>query len=343
MKILTKRNIEKYSKGIIKKTLKLKDDECSIQDAEEVTEQTYVNYIFRIKAFKPTVFYIRQSRDHVKAKPEHKVDPKRISFEVRVLNLLNSIKPGVVPEVITFDRRNNSILLADIRGDKPLLVYELISGNAHPETGTYFGEVIATYHKNTIDIDHKKVRGSEKKNRDAVNFHMGMRLDPAIKLFKKETNALLAVSKKALKCLVMGDLASKNIIVHGDKIRFLDLERAFKGDPAFDLAFLFCHYLIEIKPEKIEDSIQFIKKFMESYMNVMSNVMNYQQLKLFENRVLRFLGITILYRLFGFYLVVHVKRNKNAWTKIAQKMLKDTRSTDLVGALKRYVSKRDIS
>ena len=302
-----------------------KNKKFKILTTEVINEQTYVNYIFKVKLEvdnKPLVIYLRQTRDHVKTKPERKLDPTRIRFEAKILKLLNSIQSGVVPELLYLDEENNVAFLSDIKRSGKLLVNELIKGNPHIETGEYFGKVIANFHKATTGIDHKSVHGDQDKNESAIKFHLGMRLEPALKMFPVETKELLHDSQIAKKCLVLGDLASKNIFVDKDKIRFLDLERAFVGDPAFDVAFLFCHYLIEITPEALSKSIEFIRIFLISYFKNLGTTYTKTEKQILENRIIRFLGVTILYRLFGFYLVVNLERNKEDWKKIAEKLLK---------------------
>ena len=325
-------NLPIYISGILTKQLGYSEADISDLQITEITEQTYVNYIFKIEFStngKKTTYYLRQTRDHVRTRPDIKLDPARIEFEVKILRLLNSIQPGVVPEVIYFDETNNSVILTDIRNNNPLLVDELLNGNPHPETADYFGKVIATYHTKTINIDHSQVHGSEVTNDAAVKFHLGMRLEPALKEFPELTDKLITISNQSIKCLVLGDLASKNIVVDSSKIRFMDLERAFVGDPAFDLAFLFCHYLIEIKPDAVDQSLLFIPQFMESYLSVIKKFLPEQELALLQNRILRFLGVTILYRFFGLYLVVNVERDTNKWHEVAHQLLQDTTSCNV--------------
>ena len=50
--------------------------DCKIISFEEITEETYVNYIFRAEittAAKKLTFYLRQTRDHVKTRPDLKI------------------------------------------------------------------------------------------------------------------------------------------------------------------------------------------------------------------------------------------------------------------------------
>lgn len=322
MTILTTKNVKKYVNG---RRRDLPFTFQRIVTVEEITEETYVNWIFRI-AFKtvtgPLVVYLRQSRDFVKKKPEYKLPAERIAYEEKILGTIQKLVPGVVPEIIHFDSKNNVLWLSDIKQDCPLLVKELIKGRPHPETAAYFAKIIATIHGKTFGIKHAAVRGSAALNRAAVDFHLGMRLAPALKMFPVETKKFLAESRRAPTCLVMGDLASKNIFVDGSKIRFLDLERSFIGDPAFDLAFLFCHYLLEVPPRAFAQSLLFIKKFVAVYLQTIRHYIPSSEFTKLHKRISKFVGITILYRIYGFYLVVGISPDKERWTKIAKSLIK---------------------
>lgn len=336
---LNNKNSRKYVESVLSKMSEFEGQTLQLVKVVEVTEQTYVNYIFRatLSDGKDKFdIYLRQSRDHIKAAPDKKADASRISYEIKILNMIKEIIPDLVPTVLHLDKNNNVAILSDIKRGCPLLVSELVEGRTHPESGKFFGETLATLHGETYGIANRKVRGSQKKNKDAVDFHLGMRLNPAIKMMPSRVEALLEESSKVRHCLVLGDLASKNIFVDDGKVRFLDLERSFVGDPAFDLAFLFCHYLIEVKPEKIAESLKFIDEFMKAYRKTALSYLSRKQVNRLENRVTRYLGITILYRLFGFYMVVNVERKKNEWTEVAKRLIRETKDTNLPKILNKY-------
>ncbi|MSU74955.1 MAG: aminoglycoside phosphotransferase family protein [Candidatus Magasanikbacteria bacterium] len=326
MVILTSKNVKKY---VNSRQSDLPFTYKGISQIEEITEETYVNWIFRVvfkTATGPLVVYLRQSRNFVKKKPEYKLPAERIAYEEKILGTLQQLVPGVVPEVIYFDATNNVLWLADIKQGCPLLVKELVAGRVHPEAAAYFGKIVATIHGKTFGIKHSVVRGSASLNKAAVDFHLGMRLAPAIKMFPSEAKKFLAESQKASTCLVLGDLASKNIFVDGDKVRFLDLERSFIGDPAFDSAFLFCHFLLEVPPRSLSQSIKFVKQFVVSYLRTIGKYIPKSKANQLEKRISKFLGITILYRLFGFYLVVGISPDKDRWTELAKRLLAGTLS-----------------
>jgi Phosphotransferase enzyme family len=307
-----------------------------VVDVREVTEHTYVCWIFvaRIQdGDGEQTLYLRQTRAHVKAKPEFRMDPSRIGVEVRILNLLAEMIPEVTPGVLFHDASNNVAVLSDVKREGLVLVEELVAGRSHPDSGEYFGEQVGLVHVKTLNIEHRLVRGSAGANRDAVEFHLGMRMQPALTRFPDPTQRLLADSQSSVSCLVLGDLGSKNIFVDRGLIRFVDLERAFVGDPAFDPAFLFSHYLVEVPSSAVGSAVAFVRNFMRAYRRAWHGVAPSYDLDGLENRVIRFLGATILYRIYGFYLAVEVQVDRNVWEDIGLHLLNDTSSTSVESAL----------
>lgn len=295
-----------------------------IVSTNEITEETYVNWIFRI-VFKidggEKIVYLRQSRDFVKSKPEFKLLANRIAFENKMLALVATIVTDVVPEVLYFDKENNVLWLSDIKRGCPLLVTELIAGRPHVETATFFGKTIAAIHGATLGITNDAVRGNPEANQSAIDFHLGMRLKPALKMFPLETQVLLEESKRALHCLVLGDLASKNIFVDGKQIRFLDLERAFVGDGAFDVGFLFAHYLLEVPSNILSESIKTTISFWKAYQDALIQKISTDELKKMESRVAKFTGLSLLYRLHGSGSAPSGKPDVKFWTNKAKQLL----------------------
>ncbi len=331
-------NVRSYVEGTILPVLYPGD---KVIDVRSVTEQTYVNWIFAADIRDPQTstartIYLRQSRDYVKGKPEIRMDGARIRYETRILRKLSEWIPGVTPTVLHLDVENNVAVLSDIKRGAPLLVSELRAGRANPDSGSFFGTTVATVHGKSLGIDHSEVRGTAEANAASVDFDLGMRLKPSLddtRPYRAATEMLLQDSAHSQQCLVLGDLNSKNVFIDGDQVRFLDLERSFVGDGAFDVAFLFCHYLVEIQEEALREALRFITRFMAAYSERMSAFLTPRELAQLQNRIVRFLGVTILYRIYGFYMVVDVGEDKLLWEQRAASLLNDRCSTSVAQAL----------
>ncbi|MEH3138776.1 MAG: hypothetical protein PGN37_01090 [Mycobacterium kyogaense] len=311
--------------------------DSTVADISEITEHTYVNWIYRVelrsRIEQNQVVYLRQSRDRVKTRPDIPVDPKRVGFEVQILELIGSIIADTVPAVLFYDDANNISVLTDVRQGAPLLVNELLAGRTHQASGKDFGRKMGTIHGATLGISDVRVRGDKKSNDEAIAFHLGMRLGPAREAFPSETTNLIADGQHGICTLVCGDFASKNIFVDNDTIRFLDLERSWRGDPAFDPAFLFSHFLLEVPPVNVDDALAFIEEFMKSYNSILADYVTKEALAELQNRIVRYVGVCILYRIDGLYLVVDAKEDKDVWRDRAAALIRDTEISSVKEAI----------
>lgn len=302
--IISQENIQKYTK---KKILPSLPYSAKFLSAEEVKRHTYVNNIWQItlssKKKGKHNLYLRQALDHIKADPVVKVPPQRIFYEFAVLKRLSEeifsdFEYEVVPKVHLLDKENFIVVLSDVRKGSPILVDELGEGRTHSEGGDNLGKVLATLHSRTWGI--KTFELDKAGNEKQLQRHFFNRLEQAEKLFPELTQRLIKESSRATTTFVAGDFASKNIFIHPNgTISFVDLERSFVGDPAFDIGFLLGHYQIEVlqKPELKENYEALKSTFRGSYVKHLHQPRNEVE-KIFD-RGDRFIGTTILYRLYG--------------------------------------------
>lgn len=275
--------------------------------AEEVKRHTYVNNIWRVtlasKDRGEHDIYLRQALDHIKVEPEAKVSPQRIFYEHAVLQRLSSeifcdFDYEVVPQVYFLDKKNFILILSDVRKGSPILVDELFSDRVHPEIGENLGKVLATMHRKTWGIGAFEL--DKKGNEKQLQRHFYNRLEQAKDLFPELTQKLVKESNQATKTFVAGDFASKNIFVHSNgTISFVDLERSFVGDPAFDIGFLLGHYQLEVlQKNELKENYAILKNHFDAsyakHLHQPEGVVN----EIFS-RGKKFIGTTILYRLYG--------------------------------------------
>lgn len=308
-------------------------------NSREITEHSFVNWVFAMQVQAPDAvaetIYVRQSRDYVKKYEDMARSMDRVDTEARVLTYLNSIVPGAVPEVINFDRLNFILVLTDIKRGGSHLAEELAEGRVHTETGAGFGRTIGRIQVATFGKSVSELLGEDLPPRSKLGMasYLGSRTKIAQQLFPDQTKKILEDSEAAPRTLVLGDLASKNIFVEGTDQRFLDLERVATGDPAYDLAYLFCHYLIEVPTSALNDSLQYITNFMQTYTEELSKVLNPQELGQLQNRVIRLLGMSIIHRTQGTHFVSYDGSDKDLWQRQAGQMMSNTESTSVIDAI----------
>ena len=165
--------------------------------------------------------------------------------------------------------------------------------------------------------------------------YLGLRTARARELAPNATGRLLRASEQATTAFVLGDLASKNIFVDNNGLRFLDLERVFVGDPAYDPAYLFSHYLIEAKGEgTTEQAIDFIGIFMKSYLEELDKALTSDQLAALNSRLVGYLGMSILHRTQGTHFVSYDGDDKDLWQERAVRLLNNEDGQSVAEAVK---------
>lgn len=310
---------------------------------DEVTENTFVNWVFAMhvqlgNTGKEDTVYVRQSRDHVKKYADLDRDPNRVSTEAKALAFVNRVTPGAVPQVLNLDEVNHVLVLSDIRKGGQLLADELTAGRVHEETGRQFGATIGKIQNASFGTSFGELLGDSSLVESVdPSAYLGPRTTPALQLFPEAAKRLLSDSAQSERSFVVGDLSPKNIFVEGEAARFLDLERTSTGDPAYDPAYVITHFLLDVKPALHGRSLQFIEDFMDSYVITISESLRPTQIGSLQNRILRFIGLSILHRTQGSHFVSYDGEDKELWQERAGILLNDTRSSSVSQCLKLLV------
>lgn len=325
--IIGKANIKKYTTERVLPNLTYS---AKFVSAEEIKRHTYVNNVWRINLSSEKKgdhdIYLRQALDHIKVEPEAKVPPQRIFYEFAVLKrLYDEVFIGfdyeVTPKPYFLDKGNFIIILSDVRLGSSILVEELAKGNIHLESGGCLGSVLGTMHGKTWGS--KTFELDEEGNKKQLERHFFNRLAQAQEIFPEPTKELIGQSNEATTTFVAGDFASKNIFIHQNgKISFVDLERSFVGDPAFDIGFLLGHYQLEViqQPGLEKDYQQLLNAFRENYKGNLSQSDEIID-QIFE-RANRFVGAVMLYRLYGRAKSGEIKKElENKMKAFAHKLL----------------------
>jgi len=333
---LTEHNVESY---FIQTVLPHLPDGTTFVDALEVTELTFVNWVFAVtlqgEMQDPTRLFLKQSRNHIKIYEDMQRPAERIETEAKVITFLNTVIPGTVPEIVYFDRPNHTLALTDIQRHGSQMFSELRAGRAYPEAGKDLGTSIGNLQIATLGMTRADILGDEPTEADSsMSAGLTFRAKPAQETYPELTTEILENSDGGPKGFVLADLSSKNIFIEGHNARFLDFERTFIGDLAHDPAYLFAHLLVEIEPEYINQSIEFIDNFMSGYIAQLNEGLSEVQIERLQNQVVRFLGITLLHRTRGEYFVIDVGEDKDLWQRRAEAFMQDKESTSVVHAIK---------
>ncbi len=290
-------NVQEYTREVILPNLSVG---TTVIDSREVTENSMVNWVFAVDITNGDLgqtLYVRQGRDHAKKDSSIVRDLRRVGIEADALRYLGKIVPGTVPEVIHYDEQNHVLVLSDVRRGGQLLTDELQAGRVHPEVGVQLGKTLATIQNVTKGKTLKDILGDKTPDLfgDTMVDYLKDRLVAADLVAPAMTDYLLKRGN-ASRTLLLGDLASKNIFVEGDKARFFDLERVTTGDPAYDPAYLLCHYLIETPVPQRDHALEFVDLFMKSYVENLDDGHTEGEISSLEDRIIRYIGFSILHR-----------------------------------------------
>jgi aminoglycoside phosphotransferase (APT) family kinase protein len=210
---------------------------------------------------------VKQALAELKVDDLWQVDVSRNLTEQEYLCHVSTFLPDNVPRIVHSDRQLNYFAMEYLDGFRSWKSH-LLAGEADINRARQAGEILGRIHRQTRDdrslLDRFDTTGS---------FH-ALRTEPYL-LTTAERNPLLAhwIEAEASRlestrlCLVHGDYSPKNIMIGSERMVLLDCEVAWYGDPAFDTAFLFNHFLLKalLMRGEYENYISLVPAAWEAY------------------------------------------------------------------------------
>lgn len=210
-------------------------------------------------------FVLKQPLARFKTQAEWLVDIDRVLVERDALELLATLLPaGTVPRVLWFDEENHILALSCAPPEAVIWKKALLEGHASTDAATHAGMLLAMVHSSTHNDPALRARYGDPK------FFIQQRIDPYLRhtagrhpVAAPTLSRLAETLVKQQACLIHGDFSPKNIFLiparPGDwtdsnarpgpspiaHLLFIDLEVAFFGHPAFDVATLLNHFLLK--------------------------------------------------------------------------------------------------
>ena len=172
--------------------------------------------------------------------------PERIAVEAKALRWLNSLAPaGTTPEYIFEDPVNYLLAMAAVPEAHENWKQLLLSGQIVSDHFEQSGFLLGRIHRRSSEP------GLELRLAFAnTEYFESLRLDPYYRHSAKNVPAAAAflddLARETLLykiSLVHGDFSPKNILIYQGKFILLDYEVVHFGDPAFDVGFVFAHFL----------------------------------------------------------------------------------------------------
>jgi 5-methylthioribose kinase len=185
---------------------------------------------------------VKRSIPRLRVAADWRAPVTRDAGEVAWLTAVNEIEPGLVPEVLAWDRERHLFVMPWL-GAAPVWKGEMAAGRVDPAFAGAVGKALARL--------HAALAGTKDTFGGAANF-AALRIDPFLRHTARRHPDVAArlvelaedlASRKST--LIWGDASPKNILVGEGGPIFLDAETATIGDPAFDVAFCLNHLLLK--------------------------------------------------------------------------------------------------
>lgn len=188
---------------------------------------------------------LKQALEYLRVDEPWRVDVGRNRVEQRFMRLVTTFLPGTVPCLLYGEESGDYFVMEYLEGYRNWKSL-LLAGNASIDLADAAGCILGSLHK------HTWMNASVGRRFATMgNFH-ALRIDPYLLttarrhpeiagLFQAEALRL----ERSQICLIHGDFSPKNIMIKQGRMILLDCEVACFGDPAFDLAFLFNHFLLK--------------------------------------------------------------------------------------------------
>lgn len=191
---------------------------------------------------------VKQSLSRLRVADEWLAPQGRILTEADALELARTLVPGSAPALVDRDVARHAIVLEHAPPGWADWKTLLLAGRADAGVASRLGEVLATWHSETLDAKWLPPSFA-----DAHAFEL-LRVDPYYRTTAERAPqvaaGMLAMTEEMARrrtCFVHGDLSPKNVLVDvasagaSSRCWVIDFEVAHHGDPAFDLAFMLCH------------------------------------------------------------------------------------------------------
>ena len=204
------------------------------------------NRTVRVTCADGRAWVLKQALARLRVSIDWVSDPGRIQVEAKALRWLNRVAPpGTTPAFVFEDKANYLLAMEAIPGEYENWKTLLLSGQIVLGHFQQSGFILGTIHRQSSEA------GPDLCREFAETSHFeSLRLDPYYLYTSGKIPAaagfLNALAQDALHhkiSLVHGDFSPKNILVYGKELILLDYEVVHCGDPAFDVGFVFAHFL----------------------------------------------------------------------------------------------------
>ncbi len=256
-------------------------------------------------------FIIKQALNSLKVAADWQCDQSRMQIEYEAQKTYWGIIPNAVSKPISFDEDNYIMVRDAAPEDCVMWKTDLMNGMLDFQVAQKAIDALSSIHNQTAGDSRVQDKFSDDQ------FFYGLRISPYIEytvekypeLKSKAGNIINMLSNERI-ALTHGDYSPKNIMVDKEKnIYILDLEVAFYGHPAFDLAFFANHFLLKsVKNRQWSDAYLNMLTYM---MNIYFDQVQYMNKDVLEYETIQVLGMLFLARVDGKSPVEYLTEEKD--------------------------------
>jgi len=190
---------------------------------------------------------VKRALPKLKVEADWQAPVERNRYEVQWMRVAAGINPAAVPRILGEDPETGMFAMQFLDSARyPVWKAQLRDGEISADTARDVGRRVAAFHGRTAGDTAVALTFAT----DHIFFPI--RLEPYLAATAdkhsdcaERLRSLMRVTGATRKALVHGDISPKNILTGPDGPVFLDAERAWYGDPAFDLAFCLNHLLLK--------------------------------------------------------------------------------------------------
>ncbi|MGH7858642.1 MAG: phosphotransferase family protein, partial [Candidatus Binatia bacterium] len=242
-----------------------------------------LNHVWRVPG-EPHSVIVKTAPPYVASRPEIALDPRRILFEARALEILGP--EGVLaavsspacrpPRLLAVNRSRHTVVIEDV-GDVPDLAACLLSEAAGDDLGARLGGFIGSLHARSFgelslaqELDNADVQRTRHEVQYCAVDELCRRADirDAARLGKTAEGLGERLRRRGV-CLTMGDLWPPSVLVAAGGVRVIDWELAHFGSPAQDLGHIAAHLWMQAhrakNAERAASGRSCLRAFFEAY------------------------------------------------------------------------------
>ena len=266
-------------------------------------------------------FCIKRALKKLTVKEDWFAPVDRSNFEAEYFKVCRSISPNSFPKVLGHNQAKYILAMEWYDNNKyKLWKTKLLNNYVNKYDAIMVAKILAKVHS----FFYKK-RNYEKHFLNDKTFH-DIRIEPYILFtsrfypqFKSKFLSVAQSLKKNKTTLIHGDFSPKNILIGKSHPIILDAETACWGDPSFDLAFCFNHFILKsIHKNNKKKFLEIGRFFIESYLEKI----DFENVDSFLFRFFSILPLFILARVDGKSPVEYFNfRDKEIARKLGSKLL----------------------